>query len=114
MGFAIVRGNGAMADVPADRRAAEDDVTVVEDGGLALGHAAGRAVQADAQHVVSSSQVVRRGPRRGRVAGPGSRAAPAAAPQPVQTGRVASISVTSRASAGPTVTVLDTGSMSST
>ena len=34
--------------------------------------------------------------------------------QPVQTGRVAVISVTSRPSAGPTVTVLVTGSMSRT
>ena len=33
---------------------------------------------------------------------------------PVQTGRVAVISVTSRPSAGPTVTVLVTGSMSRT
>ena len=34
--------------------------------------------------------------------------------QPVQTGRIAVISRTPRASAGPTVTVLDTGSMDST
>ena len=34
--------------------------------------------------------------------------------QPVHTGRVAVISVTSRPSAGPTVTVLVTGSMSRT
>jgi hypothetical protein len=34
--------------------------------------------------------------------------------QPVQTGRIAVISRTPRASAGPTVTVFDTGSMDST
>jgi len=37
---------------PADGRAAEDGVAVVEDGGLALGHAARRVVQADAQLIV--------------------------------------------------------------
>ena len=34
-------------DGTVDRRAAEDRVAVVQDGGLALGHAAGGVVQAD-------------------------------------------------------------------
>ena len=87
---------------------------VVEDGGLALGYAAGRVVQADAHRV--AVQPGRAGVHLAvgaeldeAVAGLGRAEA-----QPVQTGRVAVISVTSRPSAGPTVTVLVTGSMSRT
>ena len=48
------RGNGRERHRvrAADGRAAEDAIPVVEDGGLALGHAAGGAVQPDMQRVV--------------------------------------------------------------
>ena len=92
----------------------EDGVAGVEDGGLALGHAAGRVVQADAHRVAVQPGRAGVDLAVGAELDEAVHGLARAAAQPVQTGRVAVISVTSRPSAGPTVTVLVTGSMSRT
>ena len=62
-----------MADVPLMVALPRTVSAVVEDGGLALGYASGRVVQAEAQVVARPARRCRGGPRRGRGAGPGSR-----------------------------------------